>query len=90
MTTIRLSYILKNVKNVNDWWILDSDDLTNEILDIDYENIDSLNNLNIINTIMRIHVRIVCYRMYIKYIIGGYNAKKMFKIKYEFFFKYTF
>ena len=52
MMTIRLSYTLKNLKNANRLTdVLNSDDLTIEILNADYEDIDSLHNLDITNTV---------------------------------------
>jgi len=69
--TIRFSYTLKDLKNAN---ILNSDDLTIEILNADYEDINSLRNLNIINTYdVENMLRIVHYKMYLKY-TGGRNA----------------
>jgi len=38
------------MKSSNGWWILDSNDLIIETLDADYEDIESLNNLDVINT----------------------------------------
>ena len=43
--------MLNDVKNANDWRIFGSDDSTIETLDVDQEDIDSLHNLDIINTI---------------------------------------
>ena len=43
--------MLKDVKNANDWRIFGSDDSTIKTLDADQEDIDSLHNLDVINTI---------------------------------------
>ena len=48
MTTIRLLYTLKDMKKREQLaGILDSDDSTIETLDADYEDIDSLHNLDV-------------------------------------------
>ena len=68
MITIRLSYTLKDLKNANRLTdILNSDDLTIEILNADYEDINSL-RLNITNTYdVENILRIVRYKMCLKY-----------------------
>ena len=70
--------------------IFDSDDLTIIILNADYEDIDSLNNLDITNIMRCIkHVKNMRYRIYLKYTIDDRNVKKKCikcKIKYEIFF----
>jgi len=50
--------------------------MTIETLDVDNEDIESLNNLGIINTMRCGKLRIVRYRMYLKYTTGGRNVKK--------------
>ena len=51
MMTIRLSYTLKDLKNANSD-ILNSNDLTIEILNTDYKDIDSLRYLDITNIVL--------------------------------------
>jgi len=55
------------------------DDIIIETLDAE-ENIEALNNLDVINT-MRCnkHVKIAHYKMYLKYLTGGHNAREKFK-----------
>jgi len=57
-------------------------DIIIETLDADYEDVESLNNLDVINT-MRCnkYVKIVHYKMYLKYLTGGDNARKKFKVR---------
>jgi len=54
-----------------------ADDTIIETLDADYKDIESLKNLNVMNT-MRCgkHVRIAHYKMYSKYLIDSRNARK--------------
>ncbi|KYN17842.1 hypothetical protein ALC57_09881 [Trachymyrmex cornetzi] len=59
--------------------ILGSDDLTIESLDADYEDIDSLRNIEITNVCDVENVlRIVRNRMYLKCTTGGRNARKKY------------
>ena len=70
--------MLKDVKNVNGWAsILDSDDSTIEIVDADYEDIASLHRemLLILYDVENM-LKIVDYKMYLKYTTGGRNVKK--------------
>jgi len=59
------------------------DNIIIETLDADYEDIESLNNLDVILCDVINTLRIVHYKMYLKYLTGGHNARKKFvKIKY--------
>jgi len=62
--------------------MLESDarnDIIIKTLDADYEDIESLNNPDVINTMQcNKHVRIAHYKMYLRYLTGGHNAKKKF------------
>jgi len=63
--------------------IPDSDDLTIETLDADYEDIYSSHNLDVTNTVrcgkLRI-LRIVRYTMYLKYTIGDATLEKIYQV----------
>jgi len=55
-----------------------------ETLNAHYKDIESLNNLDVVNTMRcnKHELRIVHYKIYLKYLNGGHNArKKFFKIK---------
>ena len=61
--------------------IFDSDDSTIEILDANYEDIDFLHNLDVTNIVRHIvenMLKIVRYRMYLKYTTGDHNARKKY------------
>jgi len=58
--------------------ILDSDDSIIETLVADYEDIDSLYNLDVTNTVRcGKHVK-NCYRKYLKFTTGGHNTRKKY------------
>jgi len=57
--------------------IFDSDDMTIKTLDVDYEDIESLNNLDITKLCdVENILRIMRYRMYLKCTTDGRNVKK--------------
>jgi len=59
-------------------WLADTrDDTTIETLDSDYEDIDSLRNLDVTDTVENI-LRIVRYRIYVKYTTDNRNIRKKY------------
>jgi len=62
--------------------MLESDarnDIIIETLNADYEDIESLNNLDVITTMRcKKHVKNCALKIYLKYLIGGHNARKKF------------
>jgi len=59
-------------------WLADTrDDTTIETLDSDYEDIDSLCNLDVTDTVENM-LRIVRYRMYVKYTTDNRNVRKKY------------
>jgi len=54
------------------------DDIVFETLDVDYKDIKSLNNLDVINTMRKNVLKIVHYKMYLKYLTDGRNTRKKF------------